>query len=98
MATIPTCSRSPNMNRRRLGLIASVSILLASVGPRPALAQEAGAGFEEFRIELNSSDKPAPDGGRQPPEWLVKVRSCPIPEFNDWSTPVRPSFTVKQLN
>jgi hypothetical protein len=85
------------MSLSRRGLIASLLILAASPGSRPTEAQEAQGGFEEFRIEIDSGES-TPDGAKGPPAWLVRIRSCPIREFNDLSARIRPSFTIKQLN
>jgi len=68
------------------------------VSRRPALAQEARGGFEEFRIEINSEGEAVREGSKKPPEWHVRILSCPIDEFNDRSTRIPLSFTIKRLN
>ena len=86
------------MNPRRIGPIVFLLILSPIVSRRPALAQEARGGFEEFRIEINSEGEAVREGSKKPPEWHVRILSCPIDEFNDRSTRIRPSFTIQQLN
>ncbi len=86
------------MNPRRIGPIVFLLILSPIVSRRPALAQEARGGFEEFRIEINSEGEAVREGSKKPPEWHVRILSCPIDEFNDRSTRIPLSFTIKQLN
>ena len=65
------------MNPRRIGPIVFLLILSPIVSRRPALAQEAGGGFEEFRIEIKSEGETVREGSKKPPEWHVRIPVLP---------------------